>query len=57
MAIENNNREEIAKRNDAYYEVLASVEEIYLEETEEELREDLLSLAPDSCRLKISREG
>jgi len=46
MAIESNNNEDISTYNETYYEELASEEEIYLEETEEELRADLLSLAP-----------
>lgn len=45
------NDDNILKDSDAYYEALASQEEIYLEETEEELRMILefgvVSLAPD----------
>ncbi|HTF64866.1 MAG TPA: hypothetical protein VK638_19490 [Edaphobacter sp.] len=37
--------------NEACYEELASEEEFYLEETEEELRADLIALVPDSSGL------
>jgi PHD/YefM family antitoxin component YafN of YafNO toxin-antitoxin module len=47
MAIESNSEERIVTYTEAYYEELASEEEIYLEETEEELRAYLLSLVPD----------
>jgi hypothetical protein len=57
MANDSNNKEaEIVTYTEVYYEERARVEEIYLEEIEEELREDLLSLVPVSCHLKISRE-
>lgn len=47
MAIESNSEERIVTYTETYYEELASEEEIYLEETEEELRAYLLSLVPD----------
>jgi hypothetical protein len=47
MAIESNSEERIVTYTEAYYEELASEEEIYLEETEEELRAYLLSLVSD----------
>jgi hypothetical protein len=47
MAIESTSEERIVTYTEAYYEELASEEEIYLEETEEELRAYLLSLVPD----------
>lgn len=43
MAIESNSDEVVPTYNEAYYEGLASEEEIYLEEAEEELRSKLIS--------------
>jgi len=51
MAIEDESKE-VVLYNEAYYEEVASEEEIYLEETEEELRFDLLSLGLDSPYVK-----
>lgn len=48
MALENRNNDRSSISNEDYYEELASAEEIYLEETEEELRVELLSLVPVS---------
>ena len=47
MAIENKREENSPDYNEAYFEQQASKEEIYLEETEEEVRANLLSVAPD----------
>jgi hypothetical protein len=44
MAIEEDSNEVIPTFDDSYYEERASVEEIYLEETEEELRAVLISV-------------
>ena len=44
MAIEEDSNEVIPTFDDAYYEERASEEEIYLEETEEKLRDVLISL-------------
>jgi len=46
MAIESNDGETVPTSDECYYEELASVEEIYLEETEEELRLELTSDTP-----------
>ena len=46
MAIESNCDEVIPTYNESYYEERASEEEIYLEETEEELRSKLISDMP-----------
>ena len=43
MAINTNNDKSIPTDTEAYYEELASQEEIYLEETEEEVRAILIS--------------
>jgi hypothetical protein len=51
MASENKNNGEILIYNEAHYEELASEEEIYLEEIEEELRADLLSFVLGSSRI------
>jgi hypothetical protein len=48
MPTDDINEAEIPTYNEAYYEELASEEEVYLEETEEELRADLIALVPDS---------
>lgn len=48
MAFEGESKDKRAIYDENYYEELASEEEIYLEETEEELRADLLSLVPAS---------
>jgi hypothetical protein len=50
MAIENNSDEVIPTPNESYYEELACSEEIYLEETEEELRSALISDSPQDDR-------
>jgi hypothetical protein len=50
MAIENNSDEVIPTPNESYYEELACSEEIYLEETEEELRSELISDSPQDDR-------
>jgi hypothetical protein len=42
MAIESNSNEVIPTYEESYYEELAWEEEIYLEETEEELRSELI---------------
>jgi hypothetical protein len=66
MAIESNGYEVVPTYNESYYEELASVEEIYLEETEEELRSKLISdtteddrptPAPYSIRISIERHS
>lgn len=44
MAIEEDSNEVIPAFDDSYYEERASEEEIYLEETEEELRAVLISV-------------
>jgi hypothetical protein len=50
MAAENDNDEVVLTYSESYYEERASVEEIYLEETEEELRSKLISETPqDDC--------
>jgi len=50
MAIESNSDEVVPTYNESYYVELASEEEIYLEETEEELRSKLISdTPPDDC--------
>ena len=43
MATETNSDAAITSNDDSYYETLASEEEIYLEETEEEVRSFLIS--------------
>ena len=48
MGSEGSNNDRCSISNEDYYEELASAEEIYLEETEEELRVELLSLVPVS---------
>lgn len=50
MAIERNSDEVVPTYNESYYEERASVEEIYLEETEEELRSKLISETPQDDR-------
>ena len=50
MAIENNSDEVIPTPNESYYEELACSEEIYLEETEEELRSRLILDTPQDDR-------
>lgn len=50
MTIENQKVPETPTYNDAYFEQQASKEEIYLEETEEELRANLVSSASDSSQ-------
>lgn len=50
MTTENKRDEESPTHDEAYFEQQASKEEIYLEETEEELRAKLLSVAPDSSQ-------
>ena len=50
MAIESNNEEIFQIDSESYYEERATVEEIYLEETEEELRSKLISdTPPNDC--------
>jgi hypothetical protein len=50
MATENDNDEVVLTYSESYYEERASVEEIYLEEIEEELRSKLISETPqDDC--------
>ena len=50
MASENDNDEVVLTYSESYYEERASVEEIYLEEIEEELRSKLISETPqDDC--------
>jgi hypothetical protein len=46
MPIEDNSSDVDSTYDEIYYEELASEEEIYLEETEEELRSKLISDAP-----------
>ncbi len=48
MPTDDINDARISTYNEAYCEELASEEEVYLEETEEELRADLIALVPDS---------
>jgi hypothetical protein len=48
MAADDNNEDGIPTYNEAYYEELASEEEVYLEEVEEALRAYIISLVPDS---------
>lgn len=48
MPTEDIKEAEIPTFNEAYYEELANEEEVYLEETEEELRADLIALVPGS---------
>jgi hypothetical protein len=43
MLIDINTDQVFSDDNDAYYEAVASQEEIYLEETEEEVRSSLIS--------------
>ena len=50
MAIESNSDKVIPTSNDSYYEKRASKEEICLEETEEELRSELISNTPQNVR-------
>jgi hypothetical protein len=50
MAIESNGDEVVPTYNESYYEERASEEEIYLEETEEELRSKLISDTPQDDR-------
>jgi hypothetical protein len=50
MAIESNSNEVIPTDNESYFEERASEEEIYLEETEEELRSKLISDMPQDDR-------
>ena len=50
MSVEELNDERIAAHTDAYYEELASQEELYLEETEEEVRLILTSCQPSPSR-------
>ncbi|QNI32837.1 hypothetical protein H7849_02220 [Alloacidobacterium dinghuense] len=50
MAIESHSDEVIPTYDESYYEALASEEEIYLEEIEEELRSELISDAPQNDR-------
>jgi hypothetical protein len=50
MAIESNSDEVVRTYSESYYEELASSEEIYLEETEEELRSELISDTPQDDR-------
>ena len=50
MSVEKLNDERIAAHTDAYYEELASQEELYLEETEEEVRLILTSYQPSPSR-------
>lgn len=47
MTIENKREVKSPNDNDAFFEQQASKEEIYLEETEEEVRAKLWSVAPD----------
>jgi hypothetical protein len=51
MTFEDGNNDKCAIYDEGYYEELASEEEIYLEETEEELRAELLSLVSASICL------
>jgi hypothetical protein len=48
MPTDDINDARISTYNEAYCEELASEEEVYQEETEEELRADLIALVPDS---------
>jgi hypothetical protein len=48
MAFNDSNSDKCLIYGEAYYEEVASEEEVYLEETEEKLRTDLLSLVSDS---------
>ena len=60
MSIYESNGENILIHTEAYYEEIASQEEVYLEEREEELRAILTSDAPLSIakqRLCIDRES
>lgn len=50
MAIESSSDDAISTCRETYYEERASKEEIYLEETEEELRSELISDAPQDNR-------
>jgi hypothetical protein len=58
MTIENISDEVILTYDESYYEELASTEEIYLEEIEEELRSKLISYTPqDGCHTRIVSRG
>ena len=46
MAVEDNRDDVVPTSNEPSHEELASEEEIYLEETEEELRSELISVTP-----------
>lgn len=48
MAFKDSNSDKCLIYGEAYYEEVASEEEVYLEETEEKLRAELLSLVPVS---------
>lgn len=50
MAIESHSDEVIPTYDESYYEELASEEEIYLEEIEEELRSELIADTPQNDR-------
>jgi hypothetical protein len=55
MASDNSKDKEIPIQNDAYYEEVACQEEVYLEETEEELRAILVF--DDTCPSQSSSAG
>jgi hypothetical protein len=55
MSIYKSNDEKIPTDTEAYYEAVASQEEIYLEETEEELRAILIFGDPSPSRREVKR--